>query len=57
MNKEKAEKLFVEVARVSEDAYEIKDGLRSLNSNDELSDEEYNYLLGEWDNILKKNNL
>lgn len=51
------EKLFVEIARASEDAYEIKDGLRSLHSNDELSDEEYNYLLGEWDNILKKNNL
>lgn len=57
MNKEKAEKLFVEIARVSEDTYEIKDSLRSLNSNDELSDEEYNYLLGEWDNILAKNNL
>jgi hypothetical protein len=22
-----------------------------------IPDEEYNYLLGEWDNILKKNNL
>lgn len=52
-----AEKVFVEIAEQYGTYDEIKEHIRSLHSADELTDEEYNYILEEWDNILKKNNL
>lgn len=37
-----------------EDHDEIKDRLRDMNSDEEVSDEEYDYLLSHWDSILKE---
>lgn len=37
-----------------EDHDEIKDRLRDMNSDEEISDEEYDYLLSHWDSILKE---
>ena len=53
MDKKKAEDLFVEVAGELTTAEEILDKLRDYNSMEILSDEEYNFLLEEWDNLLK----
>lgn len=57
MNKQLAEKLFIDIAEQYEDVYEIKDRLRGLNSNNKITDEEYDYILQEWDNLLAKHNL
>ena len=57
MDKEKAERLFVDIAEQFEECEEIIDRLRSLNSNGQLTDEEYNYIQTEWDNLLEKHGL
>ena len=54
---EKAEELFVDIAKQYVEHDDIKDRVRGLHSFGELSDSEYNYLISEWDNILKKHNL
>lgn len=53
----KAVEYFVDIAQSNETYEEIKEKLRSLHSCDELTDDEYNYLLAEWDNILAEYNL
>lgn len=53
----RAEEIFVEIAEQYKTYDEIKEHIRSLHSADELSDDEYNYILQEWDNILRKYNL
>lgn len=47
----------MEIARECEDCNEIKDRIRSLHSCKVLTDEECDYLLENWDEILEKNNL
>ena len=54
---EKAVMYFVDIAEKHDTYEEIKEELRSLHSSDVLTDDEYNYLLEEWDNILIKYNL
>lgn len=53
----KAVEYFVDIARRNETYEEIKEELRSLHSSDVITDDEYNYLLEEWDNILIEYNL
>lgn len=51
---EKVEKLFVETARYNGTYDDMKDEIRSYHSSDYITDEEYNYILQEWDNMLDK---
>lgn len=39
------------------DYNDIKEKVRNLHSNDEISDLQYDYILEHWDDILKRNNL
>ena len=57
MNKDKIEKLFVSIAEQYEEHDDIKDRVRGLHSYGEISDEEYDYIIQEWDNILVKHGL
>ena len=54
---ENAIKTFIEIAEDSEDYYEIKDELRSLHSFGDITDAEYDYILENWDNLLKEHGL
>ena len=53
----KAIELFVDIAKENETCEDIKEELRSLRSFDAITDDQYNYILREWDNILAENNL
>lgn len=53
----KAIELFVDIAKENDTCEDIKEELRSLHSSDVITDEQYNYILQEWDNILAENNL
>lgn len=53
----KAEEYFVDIASKHEDYDDIIDEIRSLNSENEITDEDYTYLLENWDNLLRKYNL
>lgn len=57
LDKEKAEEYFINIASQYEEYWDIKDSIRNLHSCDVLTDDEYNYILQEWDNLLKKHNL
>ena len=57
MDTEKLEKLFAGIAEQHECYDDIKEDIRSLHSSDVISDDDYNYLLENWDNILRKFNL
>ena len=52
MNELKAKEVFKELNEKFDDYEEIKENLRSLNSCEELSDAEYDYILENWDNLL-----
>ena len=54
---EKAIELFVDIAKQEEDCDAILEKLRSLNSCGDVSDEEYNYIIDKWDDILKEHGL
>lgn len=54
---DKAEELFISIAEQHENCEDIIDNLRELNSSGQITDEEYNYILQEWDSMLKKHNL
>lgn len=54
---EHAEELFIDIAQQYEEYYDIKDRIRGLHSYGELTDEEYDYIISEWDNLLSKHNL
>lgn len=49
---EHARKVFKSIAEQYETYEDIKEHIRGLHSTDELTDEEYNYILQEWDNML-----
>ena len=49
---EHARETFRSIASQYETYDEIKESIRSLHSADELTDEEYDYILEEWDNML-----
>ena len=49
--------LFVNLAKQYEDVDDILDGLRSLNSKGDISDNNYDYICNHWDEILKNHNL
>ena len=51
---EHARKVFKSIAEQYETYDDIKEHIRSLHSTDELTDEEYDYILLEWDNMLKE---
>lgn len=53
----KAEKIFIDIAQQLRDCNDIKDRIRSLCSCGELTSEEYDYILSEWDTMLAKYNL
>ena len=57
MNKEKAEKLFVDIAKQYETYEDMIDKVRSMNSDGTITDEEYDYLSVNWDNLLEKHNI
>ena len=54
---EHAEKVFVEIAEQYEDCDVILDDLRSLETCGEITEEEYDYLIANWDDLLTKYNL
>ena len=68
-DKKLAEKYFIECVEEAQadaefgdegslgDYYDIREKVRSLESENIINQEQYNYILGEWDNILKKHNL
>ena len=43
---------FKDLCEQFEDCEDIKEGLRSLHSQDLITDDEYNYVLENWDNLL-----
>ena len=49
--------LFVDIAKQYEEYDYIKDRIRGLHSFGELSDKEYDYIIENWDTILKQHNL
>lgn len=49
---EHAREIFKSIAEQYETCEEIKDSIRSLVSVNELTEEEYDYILQEWDNML-----
>lgn len=51
---EKIEELFVETAKCNGTYEDMKDKIRSFHSCDVITDEEYDYILSEWDNMLNK---
>jgi len=53
----KAIELFVDIAKENETCEDIIEELRSLLSFGAITDDEYDYILQEWDNILAENNL
>ena len=55
--KQQAEKMFIEIAEKETEHDEIKEQIRSLHSHDELDDEQYNYILENWNKLLQKYNL
>ena len=55
--KQYAEETFVNIARQHTEYNDIKDRIRGLHSYNEITDAQYNYILDEWDNMLKKHNL
>lgn len=57
LDKVKAEALFVSTAKQFEEYDDIKDKIRSLHSYGELTDNEYDYILENWDEFLIKHNL
>ena len=57
MNKQKAEELFIEIAKQYEEHDDIKDRIRGLHSYGELTDEEYDYIIENWDSLLAEHNL
>lgn len=52
-----ADNTFVSIAKQYEEHDDIKDRIRGLHSSGELSDFQYEYIITEWDSILRKNNL
>ena len=54
---EQAIDLFIGIAQQYEEYDDIKDRIRGLHSFGELSDTEYDYIIQNWDNILKEHNL
>ena len=57
MTTQELEELFVDIASQHEECEPIIDNLRSLESMGEITHDEYDYLMSEWDNLLKKYNL
>lgn len=54
---EHAEEIFISIAKQYEECDDIKDRIRGLHSYGELTDEEYDYIISEWDTMLAKHNL
>ena len=52
MNKIKIGKIMFDLFDKYDNYDDIKDALRSLHTNDDVSDQEYNYCLQHWDEIL-----
>ena len=49
---EKVKNYFRELNEQFEDCEDIKEGLRSLHSEELITDAAYNYVLPNWDNLL-----
>ena len=49
---EHARRVFESVAEQYETYKDIEEHIKSLHSANELTDEEYNYIQEEWDNML-----
>lgn len=54
---EDAIELFVDIAEQEEDCDAIIDQLRSLNTCGDISEEEYDYIIDKWDDILEEHGL
>ena len=54
---EHAEKVFVEIAEQYEDCIDMLDALRSLETCNEITEEEYDYIIRHWNRMLEKHNL
>lgn len=54
---EEAIELFIDIAEQNEDVEAIIDELRNLNSAGEITDEEYDYILQHWDELLQQHGL
>lgn len=50
-------KTFVDIAKEHEDCEDILEELRGLASFGEVSQDEYNYIIQNWDNILREHGL
>lgn len=55
--KKQLNKIFVEIAKDCNTFDEMKDALRSLNSEGLLTSDEYDYITQNWDEILKNHGL
>ena len=49
--------IFVDIAEEYTEYNDIKDRIRGLHSFGDITDDEYNYLIQNWDDILKEYNL
>lgn len=56
-NKKRIEKQFLQIAKEHEDCETIYSELRSLLSNKEITEEDYDYISDNWDTILEKGGL
>ena len=52
IDEEKIVNVFVDVAMYATTTEEMINALRSLNSDAEITDDEYNYILSRWDELL-----
>ena len=56
-NMQNAVDLFIDIAEDYEECYDILERVRGLHSFGEITDDEYDYITVNWDNLLKKYNL
>lgn len=54
MNIEKLKEFFIDIASQYATYEEIIEDIRSLNSENVISDEEYNYILEHWDEWINE---
>ena len=57
IKKQQAEELFIDIAESETECEEIIEQIRSLRSNNDLDDEQYDYIIENWDKLLEKHNL
>lgn len=57
MNRKELKEIFIDIANKNEDYEDMISKIRSLQSNGDITEKQYDYLLKNWDKLLKKYNL